>query len=151
MPSMIPYLLKPHWCLAIVELQESARLMSLLGQILLVAEWKLASCGASFELGKCWSDTSNFVTTRFFWPRSNRKRSNDFLAFSKVHLSTVIEALTGHCPLGIYAVRLTILPVANCLNEHEIESSQHFLFECPSFNRSSLKYLDHTLLNIQVK
>lgn len=92
---------------------------------------KLASCGASFELGKCWSDTSNFVTTRFFWPRSNRKRSNDFLAFSKVHLSTVIEALTGHCPLGIYAVRLTILPDANCLNEHEIESSQHFLFECP--------------------
>lgn len=102
----------------------------------------LARCGslldgwASSELSKRCSAASKYAVERSFWHWVNRKRFSELFALRKV--------LTGHCLIGIHAVRLKILlgnSFISCLEEDKIESSQHFLLECLAFARSRLIYL----------
>ena len=125
----------------------------------LTSEWDrvgspLASCALTLDqwtsraLSRRWSTTRSCATARSFWPRVDRRRSGELLALSKVHLAAMVGVLTGHCPMGTHAVRLGVLPDASCqscMEEGEVESSQHFLLQCPAFARLRLKYLgNHT-------
>lgn len=54
-------------------------------------------------------------TCPVFWLKINCKRFSDLFALGKAKPSPVVELVTGHCPIGIYAVGLRILPDA-CAN-----------------------------------
>ncbi|XP_067624733.1 nuclear factor of activated T-cells 5 [Eurosta solidaginis] len=55
----------------------------------------------------------------------------------------VIGGLTGHCPMGIHAVRLNILEIpscCSCMEDDEVESLNHFMLDCPAFARIRRNY-----------
>ena len=48
-----------------------------------------------------------------YWPKVEYRRSTELLAFSKVHLATILVVFTGHCPIDIdiHTARLKIQSV----------------------------------------
>lgn len=57
-----------------------------------------------------------------------------------VQLAAMVGVLTGHCRIGLHAVRLYILSnekCQSCMEEGEENSSWHFLLKCPAFVRPS--------------
>lgn len=91
------------------------------------------------------------AVTKTVWPKVDRRRSCELFAFNKISLSLVVVALTGHCLIGVHAVRLKILPDASCrgrLDEDKVETSQHFLIDCVAFARSRHKPMELTLSDI---
>jgi len=53
-----------------------------------------------------WNSISTCHNSRLTWPNYNSKRTKTLLQCSREDISTFLNALTGHCPLGTYALRL---------------------------------------------
>ncbi|XP_039960302.1 uncharacterized protein LOC120774644, partial [Bactrocera tryoni] len=81
----------------------------------LSVEWErigapVSSCGllldswATWMLVQRWASTGTCAVAKAFWPRIDRRRSNDLVALSKSNLSLLVGLLTGHCPIGLHAV-----------------------------------------------
>lgn len=73
----------------------------------------------------------------------NRKRFSKLFAFSKRCLPIVEGTITGHCSIGVHAVKLRNLQDASCgccLEKDKVETSQHFLLDCLAFVGSRVKH-----------
>jgi len=53
-----------------------------------------------------WNSISTYYNSRLTWPNYNSKRTKTLLQCSREDISTRLNALTGHCLIGIHALRL---------------------------------------------
>lgn len=79
----------------------------------------------------------------------NCERSKELFTHSNVRFSIVVEVLTGHCPIGIYAERLNILSNASYITYITKNMRKNHLNISSSNFPSQIKVL--TFLDIQDK
>ena len=114
----------------------------------------LASCRLLFSnwieerFAERWSTVSTCKSTKTVWPRIDRKRSKELLGLSKPLISAVVGVITGHCLVGLHALRLKVREDTLCRScmEEEIESPEHLLLQCPAHCRLRFRLLGSHLL-----
>jgi len=75
-----------------------------------------------------WNSVSTCHNSRLTWPNYKTKRTKTLLQCSRVDITTLLNALTGHCLIGTHAIRLG-------LSNHDFcRSIEHLLCFCPAHN-----------------
>ena len=96
-----------------------------------------------------WSSTHSCKHTKTIWPVLDVAKSRELLSLPKSRLSATVGIITGHCPLGVHALRLKIRHELHCRSclEEELESPEHIMLQCPAFARLRHKLLGSYFLN----
>jgi len=84
-----------------------------------------------------WNSISTCHNSRLTWPNCNSKRTKTLLQCSREDISTLVNALTGHCLIGTHAVRLGLSNhdfCRSCKQIDEEESIEDLLCFCPAHN-----------------
>jgi ribonuclease HI len=96
-----------------------------------------------------WARIPTCRITRMVWPCLDLSRTRALLSLSRKDVSVVVSVITGHCLIGEHARKLR-LPYndfcRSCQNEDELESTEHFLCNCPALSWSRLKFLGSAFL-----
>jgi len=83
---------------------------------------------------------------------TNSKRTKTLLQCSREDISTLLNALTGHCLIGTHALRLGLSHhdfCRSCKQIDEEESIEHLLCFCPAHNLKRFQTLgSYTLPNL---
>jgi len=97
-----------------------------------------------------WNSISTCHNSRLTWPNFNSKRTKTLLQCSREDISTLLNALTGHCLIGTHALMLGLSYHDFCRScKNEEESIERLLCFCPSHNLSRFQTLgSYTLLNL---
>jgi len=97
-----------------------------------------------------WNSISTCQNSRLTWPNYNSKRTKTLLQCSREDISTLLNALTGHCLIGTHALRLGLSNFCrSCKQIDEEESIEHLLCFCPAHNLKRFQTLgSYTLPNL---
>jgi len=100
-----------------------------------------------------WNSISTCHNSRLTWPNYNSKRTKALLQCSREDISTLLNALTGHCLIGTHALRLGLSNhdfCRSCKQIDEEESIEHLLCFCPAHNLKRFHTLgSYTLPNLE--
>ena len=110
---------------------------------LLVSQWIQGKFAAR------WFSTDKCVHTKGVWPQLEKARSRELLRLSKPNMSRMVGVITGHCLLGVHALRLKAREGTFCRScmEEELESPKHIVLQCPAFARTRGKLLGSFIFN----
>jgi len=80
-----------------------------------------------------WNTIPTYHTYKLTWPKYNPKGTKAFLQCNRVDISTLINALTGHCLMGnARKLGLTAQDYCSCKQMYEEKSIEHLLCFCPA-------------------
>jgi len=100
----------------------------------------------------CSNSISTCYNSRLTWPNYSSKRTKTLLYCSSADISTLLNALTGHCLIGTHAHRLGLSNhdfCCSCKQIEEGESIEHLLCFCPAHNLKRFQTLgSYTLPNL---
>ncbi|XP_055836606.1 uncharacterized protein LOC129905204 [Episyrphus balteatus] len=72
-----------------------------------------------------WTQSNTFLATKQIWPCIDLKRSKGLLNLNRMHISSTIGVLTGHCLIGRHAKRMGVFSndfCRSCMDEEEEET-----------------------------
>jgi len=118
-----------------------------------MATWKFHHRQRLYTLSNnSWNSISACHNTRLTGPNFNSKRTKTLLQCSREDISTLLNALTGHCLIGTHAHSLGLSNHDFCHSSKQIdeeESIEHLLCFCPEHNLKRFQTLgSYTLPNL---